>query len=232
MNHFVNLPPTKMGAALNIPNRYAGFGKSKSEYDRASDIYQAVYKETSDGEGYLFEGDYNPEIDYGDERIILPVNSLFEDYELWTSGTVFANVLGSWGDPIPQGAASWKKLYELHGITWQPYEEPDGFYDCFNIHQNHGGHDSYFCNHNSTIGGHVIPGAIPRHLNEGDNNLYIVPICSTHNTRNVPHDRPNQTAGNGNGFCMKIKLGGPFQVIRLKSYFSRNHVDRYRQRDI
>lgn len=215
MDRLVRLSPTKAGAELNL---------SRDVIDNCRVVYQKI----ADGL-YVFGGGYDPNIDYGEDCVNVPVSSVYDGMERWTAGKRFANVLGSGkkgntdkgtygGKPI-----TWHELYNALGLPWEPYEEKDHFYDCRNINTLYKpGDSSYRCS-SIVVGGHVIGGTEPICLYEYDN-VYIVPICSHHNSKNVPHSDAsgeNETRGNGNGFYMQ--MAQTRDVVRMRNYL---HLDR------
>lgn len=206
MNRHVNLPPTEMGMNLNLPKETA-------------DSCRAVYEETADKKGYQFKGAFNPEVDYGDKCIIVPVSSIFKDIKTWNKGTVFANVLGSTGDEHPD-APTWKRLYGAKDLPWEPYEEQNAFYDsktdkrCTEAR--------YVCGGGRTVGGHVVLGKDAQTLPD-HSDVYVVPICSHHNSMCINHG--GDTPGNGNGFYMKTKAD--VEVLLMQNYLPKSTVMKY-----
>ncbi|MCL2266066.1 MAG: hypothetical protein FWC22_08500 [Treponema sp.] len=100
----LNAPFTEEGAKLELTAEMEENCKS-------------VYKLDDEG-GAAFAGFWNPEAEYTDEFVILPVRSSFDIVDELAIGTCFANVIGSKCDPkilIPgtEWEYSWIKLYEV-----------------------------------------------------------------------------------------------------------------------
>lgn len=199
MNRHLELPPTEKGAAL-----------------RLSEEHRVVYEKCGD-DAYRFKCAYDPENEYEDDCIIVPLTSVYEDTETWRAGTAFVNVLSSSGDHGYKDGKqqTWHDMANAVGIPWICHEEKDGFYDCFSGQRMSGA--DYCCGSN-VCGGHVVPGTVPHRLDVGDT-VYIVPICTRHNSKNVPHIIPEPTPGNGNGFFMK--MASTAKVIRLSGYMKK-----------
>ena len=200
MNRHVALPPTEAGAKLALPQELA-------------EQCKVVYEKAAEG-AYRFRCAYDPEVDYSGDCIVVPLTSVYEGTEDWAAGRPFANVLGSTGDSGEYHGATmtWHAMADALGIPWACHEEQNNFYDCFSGNLLQG--PEYYCGPN-ICGGHVIQGTRPAYLQTGSR-VYIVPICSRHNSKNVPHGNPNTTPGNGNGFCMR--MASDAKVIRLTGY--------------
>lgn len=214
MNIHIDLPPTEEGAKLLLNMEKSSVYRNK--------IMEAVYEKSQDSDGYCFKCEYDEEIDYGGNCVIVPVSSIFQGIEVWRDGQEFANVLGSVNDKGKYGKKSmvWHKIYDEVGLPWEKYEQT-GFYDC---DTNELLTDGKFTCIESIIGGHVIKGTRPVRLNRGDE-VYIVPICQQHNTVNAQHGIPNSTPGNGNGFYMK--LSGNKEVVKMTGFLLNNTVEEY-----
>ncbi len=184
------------------------------------EMLKLVYEKTLDRDGYSFKCEFNEEIDYGENCVIVPVTSTFYGTVDWRAGMEFANVLGSSGDKGRYGGKQkgWQDIYNALALPWQKYEQPY-FFDCFN--RNPLTDDKFTCNL-QIIGGHVITGRTPSGLNRGDS-FYIVPICQHHNTLNKSHTTPRSTPGNGNGFFMK--LNDNRTVVKMTGFLYNNAIE-------
>lgn len=120
--------------------------------------YQVVYKENQ------LIGFYNPEQTYGENYIILPLQSVWGGEAKFRLNENFANVIGSTHDP-QIGGLSWIELWR------RQYGTPSV---CSSL--NYGG---FRCN-TYLVGGHVIPGRQASRMPAGSN-VYIMPICNAHN---------------------------------------------------
>lgn len=212
MNHFINLPPTKASAMLNLS-------------DEIADMHRIVYETTDDGEGYVFSGIYDPEIEYRDNSIIVPLNSVFLKTDNWLQGTEFANVLGSSNDKghYHGKSKSWKEIYQALKLPWMPYEDGK-FYDSVYDYELTDPEFTCSIGPNDPYGGHVVKGTTPKRLPAGINvEVYIVPICHSHNSKCVNHS--SATPGQGNGFYMKMKNSQ--KVVLMTSYLSEEEVAKY-----
>ena len=203
MNRHVNLPFTEEGKKLNMTNEL---------FEVCKVVYQKVPSnndETSDNTAndYRFKSLYNPDIDYGDDCIIVPFQSVFLDIDYWKKGTIFCNVIGSSDDKghdENNKKMSWHKLCDTNNIAWHCHAEEGKFYRSSDNHIFNKFDDSKYTCINSIIGGHVIKDeTTPQELVIGDN-VYIIPICKHHNSVAVP-DENGQTYGNGSGFYMKMR---------------------------
>lgn len=215
MNRHVNLPFTEEGKKLNMTNEL---------FEVCKVVYQKVPSnndETSDNtvNDYRFKSLYNPDIDYSDDCIIVPFQSVFLKIELWKKGDIFCNVIGSSDDKghyddektkkIPWNILLENELKKIHqNLDWSCQAEKDNFYISYNDILATG-ESKYSCNDNpdistTVVGGHVIKEEkTPRQLCEGSQ-VYIIPICKHHNSVAVP-DENGQTHGNGSGFYMKTR---------------------------
>ncbi len=216
MNRHINLPPTKEGAKL-----LAELEKSGNE------IPEVVYEKTEDGGGYVFKCAFDDEVDYGDDCIIVPVTSTYKGTDTWDGGQKFANVLGSKGDKgrYDGRLITWENLYNIKHLPWERYENPE-YYDCFDGTVLTGA--KFACDGTHIYGGHVIKGSEPKSL-DPDNDVYIVPICSRHNSVNAPHITPRPTPGNGNGFYMTLRGNATDKkdVIEMQGYLKMQAIEEY-----
>lgn len=214
MNRHVNLPFTEEGKKLNMTNEL---------FEVCKVVYQKVPSnndETSDNtvNDYRFKSLYNPDIDYSDECIIVPFQSVFLKIELWKKGDIFCNVIGSSDDKghyddektkkIPWNILLENELKKIHqNLDWSCQAETNKFYRSGDNYLfeyiNENDDPKYKCT-NSIVGGHVLKEEkTPRELAEGSQ-VYIIPICKHHNSVAVP-DENGKTYGNGSGFYMKTR---------------------------
>jgi hypothetical protein len=97
-----NISPTEEGAELVL-------SKEQEEYCRV------VYKLDEEKNG-IFYGLWNPDEDYSDEYVILPLRSVFKETRPLSKGTHFANIIGG-------GHVNTLKL-NLFREGFYPYTEP------------------------------------------------------------------------------------------------------------
>lgn len=115
---------------------------------------------------------YDPAKSYGSEYRYVGVESIYAGTVMWAVNGNFANVLGSTGDP-KHGVASWVTLWALHcnggvlPINCTSNGFPVGF----------------ACNA-PLYGGHIIAAAAAAPMPAGSNNVYLLPICNSHNNVN------------------------------------------------
>lgn len=207
MNRYINLPPTAEGAKLNFAN---------------NEEYGAVYEESEDG--FVFRCSYDPQKDYGEKCVILPLTSVYSGTEEWNAGDEFANVLESSSDHgiYEEKPKKWHEICTAVGIPWKCCEAKDEFYDCFSGTRVTDA--KYKCDL-IIIGGHVHKGRRPSTLTR-NSEVYIIPICHNHNSKNVPHSPPYETKGNGNGFFMKVGglVGTKVNVLKMTGYIPKSTI--------
>ncbi len=168
-----NLPFTEEGKKLNLSNE-----------DR--DRFRLVYKK--DGDNWSLHDIWGEGGDYGDDCIVVPLESTYRGFKVFKPGQNFANVIGSSGDQNPAGNYSWIALWKCiylatyytappekcctDGCTYT--DEALGMYvmgcDGGNIYQRT----------QDLHGGHVILGQRPSEVSKYTT-VYIVPICAPHN---------------------------------------------------
>ena len=208
MKRFVNLPP-----ASNI---------SKALDNGVARDCMLVYEMADDSKGYILREICDPKEEYGEECIIVPINSVYYKHVNWPSGHIFANVLESSGDRGYYAGRyyRWKDLFDIFGLEWSMCEE-NQVYDCVTENLVPGTAPGPS---DIVVGGHVISKCMPQKVRKGDC-VCIAPISKKHNSINVPHMFP-QTKGNGNGFFMKTARA--VDVLVMTGYLCKNYVDSYR----
>lgn len=167
-----------------------------------------VYKETEDREGYVFTELWNmdPDEEYSDAHIIVPLRSVFAGTFLYKANDIFANIIGSTPDHRP--TKSWKQLLIDHGIDCGQCVTDGYFYDS----RDQSGKTYFrdFACGGDIIGGHVISGFAAKEMATGSTVL-MIPICHNHNSCCT-----DDTRKNGSGFFMMPEKGGT--GIRLTGY--------------
>ncbi|KAF5615341.1 hypothetical protein F25303_13808 [Fusarium sp. NRRL 25303] len=114
-------------------------------------------------------GFYDASKDYGADAIIGNFESTWGGEVYMHFGENFSNVIGSTGDP------------KIAGLTWvQLWANQFGFYTLACTSQNYNG---FPCS-NNIIGGHFFSGQVAQTVAVDSNDVYIYPICQTHNTNN------------------------------------------------
>lgn len=128
---------------------------SDEEYKK----YLAVYE---DGKFLEF---YNPGKHYDERHTVRGIESTWGGTVRFDPGENFANVIGSTNDPHI-GGLSWIELWR------RQFGNPT---ICTSYQYN-----GFMCN-NHLVGGHVILGQQAKRIASGDNYVFIMPICSSHN---------------------------------------------------
>ncbi|KOY83200.1 hypothetical protein I6G82_05440 [Lysinibacillus macroides] len=195
---FVNMPATVEGAKLQL---------TQEQETR----YRVVYRKTKDEQGAYFADLWNPESDYTDEFIIVPLRSVYDGItESLAIGTNFANVEGSTHDP-KHGETSWIQLI-IKSIGKGPAgsccAEPNTIYVGGSQDEGDERTAEFTCS-TSLVGGHVILYATNSSKVEAGKNVHLLPICGKHNTFYYE--------GTGKGYYMK--LGRQISAVKLKEYF-------------
>ncbi|MDR0461593.1 MAG: hypothetical protein LBH62_09280 [Nitrososphaerota archaeon] len=186
MAKFLNdLPPTKEGAKLNLT----------SEQEEKC---KAVYKKDDKGGAY-FAGLYNPEVEYSDEYVIVPLKSIYKGITAITyaTNTCFANIEGSSYDRNKSGG-TWLSvvLSYLPSVRYDCYATQDLVYDPVTnmpITAFRG------CSPNDYVGGHILLGTNQSGAVAPGNDVHLLPICRNHN---IAHFAGHPVGG---GFYMKLK---------------------------
>lgn len=149
-------------------------GKKLKLSDEDRERFRLVYKR--EGDGWILHDIYEKGGEYGDDCIVVPLESTLAGNAYFEKGQEFANVKGSAHDPKPQGYNSWIDLWGQLSGTTPPYHcctdgmmySSDGKMKCMNSLNK------------KMIGGHVIKGKNSTIVVEGEI-VYIVPICEPHN---------------------------------------------------
>ncbi|KAK4935839.1 hypothetical protein LTR66_015409 [Elasticomyces elasticus] len=115
---------------------------------------------------------YNPDLHavLGAHQAVGLPESTFAGSATWATNSPFSNVNGSTSDPKPNRETSWMNVWRA---VWGA--DPA---QCSSYHFN-----GYNCNGN-LIGGHIIAGMVRQSVTRGSNDVYIIPICNSHNGTN------------------------------------------------
>lgn len=217
----------------NVP--YTEAGKKLDLSEELKEKCRLVYRE-QEGGGYVFYDLWDENTEYGDDCVILALQSAYDGVEHLEQGKKFANILGSTNDPQIDGE-SWinliikiyteKRIYGdaahaeaaaseccTDGFFYIPYSGDEKITD------NNGNdkiHDGYY----RVIGGHVLLDQDDAQAAAHGGVVYLLPICNTHNSYfhriNPTIPEPKQS---GKGFYMKVGEGGAY-AVRLKNYFEK-----------
>lgn len=208
-NRIINhLPHTEFGASLNL----------NEEQEKMCKVVYKLSEEYPDR--YVFHGLWNPEKDYSDEYVILPIQSTAFDVIPEQAGHEFANIVGSKDDPTI-GNNSWIELLSANNIDCKHCATDGKYYNpedgtAFTTKRDG---KPLICDNEKIIGGHVYPGKYNvKPKKEDQETVELIPICSHHNSYSL-----GKGDGNGKGFFMK--LGHNMNILQLKKYLNRNAVD-------
>lgn len=197
-----NYPHTVEGAKLELTQEQEEFCK-------------VVYKLDDEG-GAVFTEFWNPDEKYSDEYAVVPLRSVYDDIEVFSANTCFANIIGSTGDPHPRGYLSWVRLWAdaaNDGVRPVNCCTDNAFYSDSSEELYYFGRVTNPECGGILVGGHVIMGATEAERVARGSNIYLLPICSKHNIAYVDGCRW------GAGFFMK--LANDTVAVRLKNYLQR-----------
>jgi hypothetical protein len=205
-----NAPFTEEGAKLQLT----------AEMEETCKV---VYKLDDKG-GAVFAELWNPEAEYTDEYVVMPIKSTFKEVgDEYPAGTTFANVEGSSQDPNHE--CPWIRLINQQiggehdclsccaedGIIYN-YDDEEIAIDACNgwFDENHGQYGKFKC----LVGGHTMPpvdGVLPKETGElpAGSDVYLFPICNRHNTHGIGY-------GTGAGYYMKLRHN--MKAIILEGY--------------
>ncbi|WP_286923612.1 MULTISPECIES: hypothetical protein [Lysinibacillus] len=196
---FANMPTTVEGAKLQLTQEQEA-------------KFRVVYRKTKDEQGAYFTDLWNPEIDYTDEFIIVPLRSVYDGVtDPLAIGTKFANVEGSTHDP-KHGEKSWIQLllkYLPAGDVDSCCAEHNKIYVGDSQDESDEKTNEFSCG-GTLVGGHVILQATNSSTVDEGGNVHLLPICHKHNTFRY-------TGWTGAGYYMK--LARQMKAVKLKSYF-------------
>jgi len=200
MRMFTNMPTTVEGAKLQLTQEQEA-------------RFRVVFRKTKDEQGAYFADLWNPETDYTDEFIIVPLRSVYDGVtDPLAIGTMFANVEGSTHDP-KNGVVSWIQL--LRDCLSKEYDvtsccaEQNKIYIGDSQDESDDKTRGFSCN-DTIVGGHVILQATNSSTVDEGGNVHLLPICHKHNTFRY-------SGGTGAGYYMK--LARKMKAVKLKSYF-------------
>ena len=201
------------------------------------DNCRLVYRKDEESDGYLFKSQWNPNESYGEDDIILPVQSVFKQMIEITQTINFANVIGSTGDKAigddGKVRSSWLALLREKYAEWNKthgtnYKADQCCTDgCFyRGGENDVNDTSKTCNSTSMVGGHVILNTdTPREVPKGWD-VYLLPICSSHNISRINTTRcPNPKTGTD----YYMKNNAPVLAMRMQNYQPRKMVELHLQ---
>lgn len=201
-NYLTSIPPTPEGAKLNL----------SQEQEQQLKV---IYKRSPDGRGALFAGLWNPEEDYTDEFIIVPLRSTFEKIsEEYPKGTIFANVEGS-ADDLPK-PGNWLPLLREKLAKYDCETccaEKDKIYKGGTDDKTDERTEEFKCTiSNKLCGGHILIGKNNSATVEKGNSVSLLPICTAHNIFNYK----GEAKGQGKGYYMKLSRA--MKAVVLKGY--------------
>lgn len=185
---------------------------------------RVVYRLDDKG-GAVFSELWNPEKEYSDEYVIVPLRSSFKGVtaDPFRAGTVFANMIGSSKDPRPAGFEYWIDILRNNGIDARSCCATNAIYDP-NTNQRITADVWYYDNGQTTKapfacntrmdGGHVLIGSKNSASVAPGSTVRLLPICHRHNITQV-----SQFGHFGVGYYMK--LGRDTQAAELINYLNK-----------
>lgn len=185
---------------------------------------RVVYRLDDKG-GAVFSELWNPEKEYSDEYVIVPLRSSFKGVTKtkFKAGKEFANVEGSSGDPRPAGFKSWIEILRSNGITTCTCCATNAIYDP-NTNKSIDDDVWYYDNGQPTkapfkcntrmVGGHVLIGSKNSASVFPGSPVHLLPICDCHNITQV-----TESGHFGAGYYMK--LGRNTQAVELANYLEK-----------
>lgn len=183
--------------------------------------YQVVYKKSTENGKWCLYDLYNNDLSYNDDYVITTVGSVCHGICLVEKETPFVNVVGSTGDPRPEGV-TWiglmrivydalgkdKRLLEsccTDGNLYIPYNTPNGI--MWNTRENICGTD--------IVGGHVLLNQFFADYRQEGACVYMLPICRCHNS----------SMNHGAGYFMRTKWD--IWALILDQYLQSEKIQRY-----
>ena len=201
---------------MNNRHKYIPFTKEGGKLDLTQEEEhgcKVVYRKTEDVGIYNFYDLWNPERDYTDEFVILPLRSTYDGTVKYGENQIFANIIGSNEDPN-HSASSWISLFSKAdpSIPCDTCVTDGKFYNPINGESYSKTKNGSDCECSpSMVGGHILLNQKDAaKANPGDT-VYLIPICKHHNSYVCGNG-----SGNGTGFYMKSKNSG--YCIKLKNY--------------
>ena len=165
-------------------------GKMLKLSDEDRERFRLVYKR--EGDGWVLHDIYEKGGEYGDDCIVVPLESTYKGWEYIDQGVSFSNVIGSTYDskPIdPDTNHEYRNWIELWEKTYKRVNNENPVIECCtdemvyetrnqveyqsNLHITRSERGCIIC------GGHVIKGNLARSISIGSL-VYIVPICMRH----------------------------------------------------
>ncbi len=209
--HISNLEYSEYGASLELT----------AEQEKKCKV---VYKLSENNpDVYVFNSLWNPDLDYGEEYIIVPLRSTAYGTTEKDAGHIFSNILDSTDDPHPKinpATSSWLDLFRNENIPCDKCCTDGHFYNPINdmpFTESETG-KQLKCN-NFMKGGHVFEGKDNKKFKKNDKQtVELIPICSHHNSYTL-----GTGSVNGAGFYMKLKA--KMKIILLYNYLSKTTVN-------
>lgn len=201
---------------------------------------RVVYAKDKDSDGYLFKSPWNPDESYGEDDIIIPVQSSFDCMSPVAQGEKFANIIGSTGDPIDNGKySSWIKMFEAKYTEWNKSHGTNyNAYQCCTDGSFYNGQtgiadtkctcDSGIPSNHKMVGGHIILTDTPQKVSRGKE-VYILPICGNHNKSRIKTNRnlDGFTGGSTLGTDYYMITGIPSLAMKMKNYQPNKSIIQY-----
>ena len=185
---------------------------------------RVVYRLDDKG-GAVFSELWNPEKEYSDEYVIVPLRSTFKGVTetTFSAGTVFANMIGSSKDPRPAGFKYWIDILRNNGIDACSCCATNAIYDpgteriitAAVWYKDYGRTiNATFACEGSIDGGHVLIGSKNSASVAPGSTVRLLPICHRHTITQL-----SQSKRFGVGYYMK--LGRDTQAAELINYLNK-----------
>ena len=186
---------------MNATPEGAGLDLTYEQEHNNKLVYQ---RDETDPGRYLFAGFWDPEEDYPDDQLVVPLRSVFGGTAQYLNNQVFANIIGSTGDPR-HGYTSWLDIFRQNGVPCGNCVTDGYFYAPYDRSGR-----TYFVDYRcggGMKGGHVVDdfnNASPA----AGSRVYLIPICHNHNSCCT-----DVTGRNGSGFFMMPRTAGTAVVL-------------------
>lgn len=184
---------------------------------------KVVYRKIEEDKNrYIFDSLWNPEVEYSDQYIIVPLKSTKCEKRRKEKGFEFANIVGSKDDKYQGHQQNWLQLLKDNGINCASCATDGKFYNpdddeaflgsACSVPKTEGTH---------MVGGHACAGKLNRKIAKvAKETVLLIPICKHHNSYHCGTKPKIGETGNGEGFYMRLGRGQ--DVLELEAYLNDN----------